>query len=155
MGKLLVTGGTGLVGSALKKIAPEGIFVGKKDCDLTDLSQVKALFKKILETITTPYVLIAFSGKIVWIIFTLGSLWGAWLKRNQALGFLFLSSVIYFMLANIPMGLSIEARHRYMLNPLIFLFFFGLCHRLKSCMFPRKTFVETKPDVGMSEFSLK
>ena len=116
---------------------------------------VKALFKKILETITTPYVFIAFSGKIIWIIFTLGSLWGAWLKKNQALGFIFLSSVIYFVLANIPMGLSIEARHRYMLNPLIFLFFFGLCHRIKSCMFPRKTFVETKPAGGMSGFSLK
>ncbi len=43
---LLVTGGTGLVGTALRELAPEAVYVSRKDADLTDLSQVRALFKK-------------------------------------------------------------------------------------------------------------
>ena len=46
--KILVTGGSGLVGSALKKISKnypedEFIFVSSKDYDLTNLSQTKIM----------------------------------------------------------------------------------------------------------------
>lgn len=44
--ELLVTGGEGLVGSALKKICPEGVFLMRKEADLTDLCQVKKLFDR-------------------------------------------------------------------------------------------------------------
>ena len=48
--KILVTGGTGLVGSAIKKISPnydyDFIFVSSKDADLTDYAQTYNLFAK-------------------------------------------------------------------------------------------------------------
>lgn len=43
--KILVTGGSGLVGNYLKEIIPEASYVSSKDFDLTDLSQVKKMFK--------------------------------------------------------------------------------------------------------------
>jgi dTDP-4-dehydrorhamnose reductase len=43
---VLVTGGTGLVGSAIKSIQPDWIYLSSKDCDLNDFSQVKELFIK-------------------------------------------------------------------------------------------------------------
>lgn len=48
--KILVTGGTGLVGKAIEKISCAYdyffIFVSSKDCDLTDYEQTKKLFEK-------------------------------------------------------------------------------------------------------------
>ena len=49
--KVLVTGSSGLVGSAIKKISPDSydydfIFTTSKDADLTDYNQTKNLFKK-------------------------------------------------------------------------------------------------------------
>lgn len=46
--KILVTGGNGLVGQALRKLKmPQIVFVNRKDADLTDFNQTKALFEKI------------------------------------------------------------------------------------------------------------
>ena len=48
--KLLITGGTGLVGNGLKNIIDEQyetIFLSSKDCDLTDYNSTFKLFKKI------------------------------------------------------------------------------------------------------------
>ena len=42
--KVLVTGGTGLVGKALQKRHPEWVYVSSKDADLTDLEECKKLF---------------------------------------------------------------------------------------------------------------
>uniref|UniRef100_A0AC34QBT3 GDP-L-fucose synthase n=1 Tax=Panagrolaimus sp. JU765 TaxID=591449 RepID=A0AC34QBT3_9BILA len=49
---ILVTGGTGLVGSAIAKVINDGerrinekwVFIGSKDCDLTDVEAVRKLF---------------------------------------------------------------------------------------------------------------
>ena len=41
MSKILVTGGTGLVGKHLQKILPDAIYLGSKDCDLMDLQKVR------------------------------------------------------------------------------------------------------------------
>ena len=43
---ILVTGGTGLVGTYLKEIIPDGVYVNSKDFDLTQQEQVK-MFKEI------------------------------------------------------------------------------------------------------------
>ena len=43
MQKVLVTGGSGLVGKHLKDIMPDATYIGSKDCDLTDATQVDAL----------------------------------------------------------------------------------------------------------------
>jgi len=57
MKKVLVTGGKGLVGSAINKIKEnykyEFIFLSSKDCDLTNLDETKKLF----ETIKPNYVI--------------------------------------------------------------------------------------------------
>ena len=45
--KIMVTGGTGLVGEHLKKILPEAIYLNSKDFDLTKQSQVKKMFQEI------------------------------------------------------------------------------------------------------------
>lgn len=42
----MITGGTGLVGQALKKLVPEAAFVSSRDFDLTKENEVKALFEK-------------------------------------------------------------------------------------------------------------
>lgn len=44
--KILVTGGTGLVGYSLKKIKPEYIYLSSKDCDLTNYKNTYDFFKK-------------------------------------------------------------------------------------------------------------
>lgn len=41
MSRILVTGGTGLVGKHLQEILPEAIYLGSKDCDLTDIKKVE------------------------------------------------------------------------------------------------------------------
>jgi GDP-L-fucose synthase len=51
---VLVTGGTGLVGSAIKKVVDDGdkrqnenwVFISSKDCDLTDLEATRRLFEQ-------------------------------------------------------------------------------------------------------------
>jgi len=43
---LLVTGGSGLVGNALRKIYPDAIYISSKDYDLTKEKDVKAMFEK-------------------------------------------------------------------------------------------------------------
>jgi GDP-L-fucose synthase len=45
MRKILVTGGSGLVGSHLREILPEATYISSKDCDLTSESSVKNLLE--------------------------------------------------------------------------------------------------------------
>ena len=42
--RILVTGGTGMVGNYLKEILPDAMYIGSKDCDLTDNNQVDKLW---------------------------------------------------------------------------------------------------------------
>ena len=46
MKKILVTGGTGLVGRHLQEILPDAIYLSSKDCDLTDINCVGGLMSK-------------------------------------------------------------------------------------------------------------
>ncbi len=48
--KLLVTGGSGLVGHALRKIRPHAIYISSKDYDLTKEIEVRAIFEKYRPT---------------------------------------------------------------------------------------------------------
>ena len=41
--KILVTGGSGLVGQHLQDILPEAVYISSKDYDLTDLKQVRVM----------------------------------------------------------------------------------------------------------------
>jgi len=47
MSSLLVTGGTGLLGQALRQICPEATFLSSQDCDLRDLKAVQLLLKEL------------------------------------------------------------------------------------------------------------
>jgi len=44
--RVLVTGGSGMVGAALKRIIPNAYFLSSTDCDLRDASATKRLFQK-------------------------------------------------------------------------------------------------------------
>ena len=44
--KILVTGGSGMVGRFYKEIEPNAIFLSSKDCDLTDMKQVMETWEK-------------------------------------------------------------------------------------------------------------
>ena len=46
MDKILVTGGTGLIGTYLKKILPDAKYVSSKDYNLLDLTEVKKRMKE-------------------------------------------------------------------------------------------------------------
>ena len=46
MGKIIVTGGSGLVGKSLKKFLPEAIYLSSKDFDLTTELGVKNMYEK-------------------------------------------------------------------------------------------------------------
>ena len=50
MKNILVTGGTGLVGSYLKTILPDATYVSSRDFNLLELDDVKKMFKKIKPT---------------------------------------------------------------------------------------------------------
>ena len=41
MNKIIVTGGTGLVGKHLQKILPHAFYLSSEDCDLTDIEKVR------------------------------------------------------------------------------------------------------------------
>ncbi|OGR97992.1 MAG: hypothetical protein A2902_00165 [Elusimicrobia bacterium RIFCSPLOWO2_01_FULL_64_13] len=45
--KILVTGGAGLLGSALKGLCPEAVYVTREDADLTDPRRTRELFESI------------------------------------------------------------------------------------------------------------
>ena len=38
--RILITGGSGMVGKYLKNILPQAVYLSSKDCDLTDIKQV-------------------------------------------------------------------------------------------------------------------
>ena len=44
---LLVTGAEGLLGSSVRRLYPAATFVTRRDCDLRDLSRVRALFERL------------------------------------------------------------------------------------------------------------
>ena len=48
MKKILVTGGTGLVGTYLKKILPEATYVSSKDYNLLDKKEKKLLLNSTI-----------------------------------------------------------------------------------------------------------
>jgi len=57
--KILITGGTSMVGKHLKKNIPEGIFLSSKDCDLEDYNQIFNLIKDV-----KPEIVIHLAAKV-------------------------------------------------------------------------------------------
>ena len=45
---ILVTGGSGLIGTYLKEILPDAIYVSSKDFNLVNQEEVSLMFKKII-----------------------------------------------------------------------------------------------------------
>jgi GDP-L-fucose synthase len=50
MSRLLVTGGGGLLGQAVRALAPSALCVTREDADLTDLGQTRRLFERVQPT---------------------------------------------------------------------------------------------------------
>ena len=44
--RILITGGTGMVGSAFRKTLPQGLFHSSKDFDLRDPTETKKMMEK-------------------------------------------------------------------------------------------------------------
>ena len=44
--RILVTGGTGMVGHALQRVLPTSLFLSSADCDLRNPKQTKKLFEE-------------------------------------------------------------------------------------------------------------
>jgi len=61
--KILVTGGSGMVGCHLKELLPDAIYISSEDCDLRDDYQVEDLFDKIY-----PDIVIHLAAKVGGII---------------------------------------------------------------------------------------
>ena len=57
--KLLITGGSGLVGKHLKAIFPEGIYPSRQECDLSDINRIKDVLKQY-----TPDIVIHLAAKV-------------------------------------------------------------------------------------------
>jgi GDP-L-fucose synthase len=51
MEKILITGGSGMVGNSLKDIMPNAIYLSSKDCDLTNYNDVIKIWEKYKPTI--------------------------------------------------------------------------------------------------------
>lgn len=82
-----------------------------------------AAFAKFAPLLFTPYFFLAALGKIMWFILIGGSLVGAWIHRRNPLAILFVASLAYFCVTILSVTIGAEARQRYVLNPLIFIFF--------------------------------
>ena len=48
--RILVTGGTGMVGKYLQEILPNATYIGSKQCDLTNYNQVDQFWNHIEPT---------------------------------------------------------------------------------------------------------
>ena len=59
MNKIVVTGGTGLVGKHLQKILPNAFYLSSKDCDLTDIKMVRWMISSY-----TPDTVIHLAAKV-------------------------------------------------------------------------------------------
>lgn len=83
---------------------------------------VDGLLEQLSKDIFSPYVLIAILGKLFWFCITFLAFWGAFVywRRKEAQIFLLLS--LYFSMTILSVGIGVEARHRFALNPLIFVF---------------------------------
>jgi hypothetical protein len=84
---------------------------------------IGAAFTKFAPLLFTPYFFLAAFGKVIWFVLIAGSLIGAWIHRRNPLAILFVASLAYFCVTTVSVTIGAEARQRYMLNPLIFIFF--------------------------------
>jgi hypothetical protein len=91
---------------------------------------IGGLADAVMSRLTTPYYVVAILGKILWIIITLGSFAGAYLYWRTSLGMLYILSLAYFSATILAVTIGVEARHRYMLNPFIFLFFIAFVYAM-------------------------
>ena len=57
--KILVTGGSGMVGQSLRKIMPEAIYMSSKDCNLKNYDETLAFLEK-----HKPTTVIHIAGKV-------------------------------------------------------------------------------------------
>ena len=82
-----------------------------------------ATVEKFTPLIFTPFFFLAAAGKVFWLLLVFGALWGAWFYRHNQFAVLFLACFVYFCIATASVTIGAEARQRYALNPLIFIFF--------------------------------
>lgn len=101
-----------------------------------------ATLKKATNLATTPYFFLAILGKIFWIVVVLGSVVGAWIYRKNSFTIVFLILFLYFCVTIAGVGIGVEARHRYALNPLIFVFFIGIIAHIYDRYIRRRSSVQ-------------
>jgi hypothetical protein len=102
---------------------------------------VGALIATIFSLATSPYLWVAIFGKLFWFVAVIASLVGAWLFRRSLFSTLYVATVVYFAATIAAMTIGVEARHRYALNPLIFLFSSAVVYLLYEKVIRRRSTV--------------
>ncbi len=80
--------------------------------------------------IESPYLLIAIFGKVLWLVVGLFALVGLLLYRRTPFALITLVLALYSCATILATTIGVEARHRYYLNPLLFLFFVATLYLL-------------------------
>lgn len=91
---------------------------------------IGATIATVIERLTSPYMVIAILGKGFWVLVGLVALAGLVLYRRSPLSLATFVLAAYSCATVLATTIGIEARHRYYLNPLIFLFFVATLYTL-------------------------
>ncbi len=100
---------------------------------------LSGLLSKVASDISSPYVLIAVLGKLFWVVMVALSVIGFWILRRRRESHLFMALMLYFSVTILSVGIGVEARHRYPLNPLILAFGFVTINRIYEKHISRRT----------------
>jgi hypothetical protein len=84
---------------------------------------VGAVLARLSDFSATGYLLAAIGGKLLWMLFVAGSLYGAYVQRRHPLAWIYILTALYFSVTLILTTIGVESRHRYAVNPLLFIFF--------------------------------
>ncbi|MEX0931917.1 MAG: glycosyltransferase family 39 protein [Candidatus Paceibacterota bacterium] len=98
-----------------------------------------AVLKTLGKHVFTPYVGLALFGKIFWVLISVGAFIGMWLFRKHEFTFMACIVTLYFCATLLQTTMGVEARHRYTLNPLLFLYFSAMLSYVYAYYIRRRT----------------
>lgn len=100
---------------------------------------VGAVIERLYAIGASAYIVAAVVGKLFWVCIVAGSLFGAYLLRRHPLSWIFLLTAAYFSATLLLTTIGVESRHRYAVNPLLFIFFAVTVKYLYETYFNRRS----------------